>query len=288
MIASSIVHQTIVINGIRLHLVTGGDPNAPLVLLLHGFPEYWYGWRYQIDPLIQAGYRVVVPDQRGYNLSEKPRELHEYTIAKLIGDAEGLIDWAGAEKATVIGHDWGAIVAWWLAILRPERVHQLAILNVPHPYLFAKTIKTDLRQTLRSWYTLFFQIPNLPEWTISLGRGQFFANTLKMTANPNTFSDADIEDYRRTWMQPDAIRSMLMWYRAYAQLPPQFPPDKRIQLPVRMIWGVKDIALIEEMAQASIELCDQGELFKLPDATHWVQHDQPARVNQLLLEFLAP
>ncbi|MCU0499351.1 MAG: alpha/beta hydrolase [Anaerolineae bacterium] len=270
-----------------MHLVTAGDLNAPLVLLLHGFPEYWGGWRYQIDPLIQAGYRVIIPDQRGYHLSDKPRELHEYTIAKLIGDVEGLITWAGTEQAIVIGHDWGALVAWWLALLKPERVRKLAILNVPHPYVFAKTAKTDLRQMLKSWYALFFQIPNLPEWMISLGRAQFFANTLKMTANPDTFSDADIEAYRQVWLQPDAIRSMLMWYRAYAQLPPKFPKDKRIKVPVRMIWGVKDIALIEELAQPSIDLCDQGELFKLQDATHWVQHDQPEQVNQLLLEFLA-
>jgi len=124
-------------NGVRLHIAEGGPADGPLVLLLHGFPEFWYGWRKQIPALMEAGFHVVAPDQRGYNLSDKPRGIDAYRVGVLAGDAFGLMDAFGHERASVVGHDWGAAVAWRMALQRPERVERLGIINVPHPLVLA-------------------------------------------------------------------------------------------------------------------------------------------------------
>ena len=160
-------HKLIATNGITLHAVTAGPEDGPLVLLLHGFPEFWYGWRRQIPALAAAGFRVLAPDQRGYNLSDKPRELSAYRLDALAADALGLIDAAGRERAFVVGHDWGAMVAWWLALVAPQRVERLAILNVPHPYVFRRHLMNDAEQQKRSIYAGFFQLPWLPQSALS-------------------------------------------------------------------------------------------------------------------------
>src|SRR5512146_911539 len=155
---------TIYTNGIRLHAVTAGPENGPLVVLLHGFPEYWGGFAGQIGPLAGAGYHVVAPDQRGYNLSDKPRDVGAYRISELARDVIGIIDHFGREKAALVGHDWGAAVAWDTTIHFPERIERLAILNVPHPAAMARALSGFTRQVLRSWYIYFFQVPALPEF----------------------------------------------------------------------------------------------------------------------------
>jgi epoxide hydrolase 4 len=278
--------QLVKINDVILHIVKAGPEDGELIVLLHGFPEFWYGWHNQIDALAEAGYRVLIPDQRGYNGSDKPKEVYQYTIEKLVGDVNGLIRWAGRDSAYVIGHDWGAMVAWWLAILNPRRVKKLGILNVPHPQVFGSTVGKDPEQTLRSWYAGFFQLPFLPEAFLSAANYEGAAQVLKGSSKPDTFSKEDIERYREAWAKPGAIRSMLNWYRAYVQIPPAKPDNMRLKMPVLMIWGMKDLALSSKMAAPSIALCDNGRLVTIPDATHWVQHDAADQVNGLLLDFL--
>jgi pimeloyl-ACP methyl ester carboxylesterase len=148
--------------GIRLHAVAAGARLAPLIILLHGFPEFWYGWRKQIGPLAAAGYRVVAPDQRGYNLSSKPPEVSDYAVPRLARDVLAIADQLGCERFHIAGHDWGAVIAWMVALQYPQRLHKLAIINVPHPSAMARALQTDPRQWLRSWYMLFFQLPRLP------------------------------------------------------------------------------------------------------------------------------
>ncbi|MGI8748579.1 MAG: alpha/beta fold hydrolase, partial [Deinococcus sp.] len=158
------------LDGVTLHLVEAGPADGPPVVLLHGFPEFWYGWRRQIGALAEAGYRVMVPDMRGYNLSDKPCGVAAYGMEALTGDLLALLDARGYERASVVGHDWGAAVAWSFALRHPERVARLVILNVPHPAVFARTLRRSRAQRARSWYMFFFQLPLLPELLLRAGR----------------------------------------------------------------------------------------------------------------------
>lgn len=279
--------QFITTNGITLHTIVAGPDDGPLVILLHGFPEFWYGWRHQIDALAAAGYRVLAPDQRGYNQSDKPRGIAAYNIDELAADAVGLIDAAGRESAVLVGHDWGAAVAWWAALRFPERLERVAILNVPHPIVMRRHLRNSLSQLAKSWYMFFFQTPWLPEWMLSRGDYSAGLRSLRGTSRRGTFSDEDLDQYRAAWSQPGALTGMINWYRALLRARPGRVDSIRVRMPLLMIWGVQDRFLGRELAQPSIELCDQGRVVFLDDATHWVQHEEPQRVNELLLEFLA-
>lgn len=273
-------------NGIAMHTVFAGAPDAPPVVLLHGFPEFWYGWRNQIPALAEAGLRVIVPDQRGYNLTDKPERLEAYVIDELMRDVLGLIDALGYAQVKLVGHDWGAMVAWWTALKHPERLEKLAILNVPHPAVFARTLKTKPMQMLRSTYAMFFQLPLIPEALWGLNGYRFAASSMPRTAKPGSFTDEDMAKYREAWGRPGAMTAMLNWYRAHAQKSPAPLPSVRVSVPTLMIWGAQDGFLDRSMAQPSIDLCDHGELVMVDDATHWVQHDKASLVNQKLIAYL--
>ncbi|TYL37062.1 alpha/beta hydrolase [Natronococcus pandeyae] len=273
------------VNGVRLHAVTAGDADDPLVVLLHGFPEFWYTWREQIEPLVEAGYRVVVPDQRGYNLSEKPQDVRAYQLRDLSRDIVDLIASEGRETAHVVGHDWGGIVAWDLALRFPDVVDRLAVANAPHPVAFRQQLASNPEQIRRSWYVLAFQLPWLPE---RLGRYDDFRaleRVLRETASPGAFTDADLVHYRRAWGQAGALTGMLNWYRALARYPPDAPRD-RLDQPTLVVWGEEDEALVPELGLASVQFCERGRLERLPETSHWVPHEKPERVTELLLDHL--
>ena len=213
------------VNGIRLHYVEAGE--GPLVVLLHGFPESWYSWRHQIPALADAGYHVVAPDMRGYNLSDKPRNWRQYDADTLAQDIAGLIRHFGDERAYLVGHDWGAAVAYFTAMRHPELLEKLAILNSPHPERMLSGLRT-LRQLRKSWYMFFFQIPRLPEWlaardNFSLGKRSLRADS------PDAFSDSDLERYAQAWSQPGALTGMVNYYRAALRRSPvpQWPSWSR-------------------------------------------------------------
>ncbi len=283
---SPFVSRTIATNGIHLHGVTAGPETGPLVLLLHGFPEFWYGWRHQIPALAAAGYHVWAPDQRGYNRSDKPQGIAAYGIETLAADVLGLIEASGRERVYLVGHDWGAAVAWWVAWKYPKRLHRLVILNVPHPAVMQRTVWRDTRQLRKSWYILFFQLPRLPE---ALLRRNHFAGlvwALPRSSRRGTFGDDDLRAYRQAWAQPGALTAMLNWYRAAFRQQGRLAQCGRIRVPTLMLWGVHDVALSRTMAPPSMALCDEGRLVFLEEATHWVQHEEPETVNRLLLDFL--
>ncbi|HLO32061.1 MAG TPA: alpha/beta hydrolase [Anaerolineales bacterium] len=279
-------HSDIETNGIRLHLVQAGPKSGTPVLLLHGFPEFWYGWRKQIPALAHAGCRVIVPDQRGYNLSDKPRGLKAYDMRELVNDVVGLIDGLDYEKVNVIGHDWGAAVAWMLAIWNPERLHRLSIINVPHPTVIRRFLLRDLEQIRRSWYIFFFQLPWLPELSMRAGNWRGAARAMRGSGKVHTFTNGDMEKYKEAWSQPGAMTAMINWYRAAAWYPPQINNDMRVKIPTLMLWGVNDVALTYRMARPSMDYCDDGKLILFPDATHWVQLDAAEDVNHMLIDFL--
>jgi pimeloyl-ACP methyl ester carboxylesterase len=274
------------VNGICLHVIQAGPADGPLVVLLHGFPEFWYGWRRQIRPLAKAGFRLLVPDQRGYNLSDKPKEVKAYRLEELSSDVIGLLDHLGRQTCYLVGHDWGAAVAWNVALTYPQRIEKLVIMNVPHPAVMLRFLRKNPQQMLKSWYIAFFQIPGLADWLLRSNDCAGAARLLASSGEPGTFSDADFVEYKKAWSQPAALTSMIHWYRALLRCPPRQEGDQRLSMPVLMLWGKQDVALSYEMAQPSIDLCDLGKLVFFDKASHWVQHDEVEKVNEKLLEFL--
>jgi pimeloyl-ACP methyl ester carboxylesterase len=280
-------HHDITTNGIRLHVVQEGPADGRLLILLHGFPEFWYGWRKQIPHLAAAGYRVWAPDQRGYNLSDKPRGIAAYNLDALAADVVGLIDAAGQERASVVGHDWGGAVAWWAAAKHAQRLDKLVVMNAPHGVVISKSLSRNRAQQRRSWYMLFFQLPWLPEFVSRRQNWRLLASMLRSTSRPGTFSDADLAQYRQAWSQPGAYPAMLNWYRAMMRAHTTPPAKQPIAVPTLLLWGAQDHFLGRELAEASIRKCSQGQLVLLEDATHWLHHEQPERVNSLIQEFLS-
>jgi epoxide hydrolase 4 len=275
--------------GLRLHYVEAGE--GPLVVLLHGFPEFWYSWRRQLQPLAAAGFHVVAPDMRGYNLSDRPQGWRAYDMKFLAGDVAALIEHFGVERADVVGHDWGAAVAYGVAALHPESVRRLAILNVPHPARMLAGLKT-LKQLRKSWYMFFFQLPSIPERMLRRDRFSMLKRAMRADrakfGKPAVFSDEVLERYVQSWSQPGALTAMLGYYRAALRQSPRRAGARMqpIDAPTLVIWGDHDTALGSELAEPEARWVKDVRVVHLPEATHWVQHDEPERVNELLLEFL--
>jgi pimeloyl-ACP methyl ester carboxylesterase len=274
------------VGDVTLHTVVAGPEDGTPVLLLHGFPECWYGWHRQVEPLADAGFRVLVPDQRGYNLSSKPGDVDAYGIDYLAGDVVGLISALGHDEARVVGHDWGAAVAWWTALHHPDRVSRLVAANVPHPTVFRRNLTRNPRQQLKSWYVLFFQLPSVPERLARLNDWALPTRALRDSARPGTFSARDVERYRTAWSQPGAYAAMVNWYRAIVRERPE-PRTTRVGVPTRILWGAGDQFLERQMAEESLDFCDDGSLRYFEEATHWVQHEEPEAVAAELVAFCA-
>jgi len=273
------------LQGMRLHAVAAGPKDGEVVILLHGFPEFWISWKLQIAPLAAAGYRVIALDQRGYNLSDKPDQVSDYRLDKLAGDVIQVLDHLGIERAHIAGHDFGASVGWLLISCYPTRFYSAVILNVPHPRILQRTLKTSRQQRRKSWYMFFFQFPVLPE--IWLRRRNFRAaiNLLVASSRSGTFRDEDLELYRQAWARPGALRAMIDWYRAGIRfgLPRRSDADWRVSIPTLILWGENDIFLLPEMAHKSLEYCDNGQCLLLPGVSHWINHEEPARVSRELI-----
>lgn len=269
---------------VRLHMIEAGPPDGPLVILLHGFPEFSYGWRHQIGPLAEAGFRVLAPDQRGYGLSDKPPAIEDYHIDRLVDDVLRLADEAGHRRFSVVGHDWGGIVAWRLALSHPDRVERLAILNAPHPATLRGHMAAHPGQLLKSWYVGFFQLPGLPECLMRAGGFRMAERALTSTSRPGTFGLEDLARYREAWARPGALTGMLNWYRALRRNP--LPPTGDIRCSTLIVWGDRDAFLDRRLAEEAAALCDDVQLVHLEQASHWVQHEEAETVNRLLADFL--
>jgi len=273
-------------NGQHFHALAAGPADGPLVLLLHGFPETSHGWRKQIAPLAEAGLRVVAPDQRGVGRSSKPQGVAAYRLDVLADDVVALAKALGRERARIVGHDWGGAVAWFLAAHHADLVERCVVMDAPHPAVFGTYLLRHPSQLGKSWYMAFFQLPWLPEALLRMRGFEWLAQALTTTSRPGAFSSQDLAAYREAWAQPGALTSMLNWYRALALAPRMPAPIDRIEVPLRLLWGDRDSALEPGLADASIVRCTHGELFHLPEATHWLHHEEAGRVNELLIEFL--
>lgn len=275
----SVEHRRIDVGGVELHLASQGSGRP--VLLLHGFPEFWYSWRLQMRALSDAGFQALAPDLRGYNLSDKPRRRSSYTIDRLVADIVGLIDVLGLERVPVVAHDWGGIVAYCLAERHPERVERLAILNAPHPELFRKAVRRP-PQLWRSWYVFFFQLPWLPEWVVQ--RRRVMTSTLIDWARPGAFSEEDVARYLEAIRRPRAATSALNYYRAAFRVPARAPGP--IQVETLILWGDRDRALGPELLDGIERYVPGVTVRHIPEAGHWLQYDAPDEVARELLAFL--
>ncbi len=274
-------------NGVRLHYVTQGE--GPLVVLLHGFPEFWYSWRHQIPALAQH-FRVVAPDLRGYNNSEKPSGVANYHVDKLTADVMGLIRAFGEEKAVIVGHDWGGGIAWAFAAEYPQATEKLIVLNCPHPAAFQQHLKTNRRQLRRSWYMFFFQIPWLPEFGIRLNIRWFVEKAFRgMAIRKLAFSDNDLQKYAEALQKQEALTSAVNYYRAaFRELLRHGERSfGKIICPTLLIWGEEDIALGKELTYGMEPFFTSCfEIKYIHQCSHWVQQEQPELVNQYMCEFL--
>lgn len=276
--------EYIVSNGLKLHYVTQGE--GPLMLMLHGFPEFWYSWRHQI-PDFAKDFKVVALDLRGYNDSDKPQDKSAYVMSEFIKDIKGVIQGLGYEKCVLVGHDWGGAIAWNFAYAHPELVDKLIVLNLPHPAKMAQGLRTP-QQLLRSWYIFLFQLPFVPEFLIQSADYQLFEVAFKqMSENKIAFTQADIEAYKNAAAKRGALTAMVNYYRnAFEQ--GMLKQDWGIlEVPTLMIWGEKDPALGIELTYGTANYVKNLQIKYIPNCSHWVQQEQPQLVNHYMREFLA-
>jgi pimeloyl-ACP methyl ester carboxylesterase len=274
------------VNGLELHTVEAGPPDGQLVVLLHGFPENWGTWRRTIAPLVEAGYRVVAPDQRGYNLSDKPGGVHNYRLDALTSDVRELIRACEREQAIVVGHDWGGVVAWRLAMDYPDVVEKLVVLNAPHPATYLREIRENPAQQQKSWYVGFFQIPWLPE--LLIGQSPMSSANLffrKGAVNQEAYSSYDLHGLAVSMSQPGALTAMLNWYRALFRDRSALRARK-IDTPTLLIWAEDDVALGKSLTYGLDQWVTHLQIHYVANCGHWVQNEAPAEVNAQLLEFI--
>ncbi|MEP6788208.1 MAG: alpha/beta hydrolase [Acidobacteriota bacterium] len=275
------------VGDVKLHYATAGS-GEKLVVLLHGFPEFWYSWRHQIVELSDE-YTVVAPDMRGYNLSDRPKRVADYDLSLLVEDIAGLIKHFGRENAAVIGHDWGAVVAWSFAGKHPELLWKLAALQVPPWPIWRRNL--TLRQLLASWYMFYFQIPFIPEFFGSLADYSMLVNAItKSTAEPDVFSPGEIAEYKKAWSQPGALTAMINYYRA--NMAKRFlgthEPVAKIVAPTLFIYGEKDRAVMPTTARNVRDFVDgRFTEVRIPNKAHWIQQEARDEVTDVLRKFLA-
>jgi pimeloyl-ACP methyl ester carboxylesterase len=272
------------VGDVELFVVSAGPADGLPVILLHGFPEFWYAWAEPLGALARAGFRLRAPDQRGYDQSDKPRGVAAYAIDRLAGDVAGLVRALGHESACVVGHDWGGGVAWRVAIDHPQVVRRLAILDTPHPRAGERAAGGG---DAVSWYRTVFQIPWLPEWTSRLANWRILAGMLRDTAEPGAFPDAKLDLWRSAWDRDGAFSTMVHWYRAAFRHRAEAAGDQRVHVPTLVILAERDAFLPAEATRASLDFVDDARLVELGKGSHWAVQEHPEDVARLLGAFCA-
>ncbi|WP_353735008.1 alpha/beta hydrolase [Okeania sp. SIO2C2] len=270
-------------NSIKIHYVTQGS--GPLMLMLHGFPEFWYSWRHQIPEFAQD-YKAVALDLRGYNESDKPEDKSAYVMSEFIKDIEGVIKELGYEKCVLVGHDWGGVIAWSFAYAHPEMVEKLIVMNIPHPAKFREGLGTP-EQLFRSWYMFFFQLPFLPELMLEFDDYQAIGSIFKSMVNKSAVTDADIEAYKDAVAKRGALTSMINYYRNIFSGFFNQQEWGILRIPTLMLWGEEDTALGKELTYGTEEYVENFQIRYIPNCGHSVQQEQPQLVNQYMREFLS-
>jgi pimeloyl-ACP methyl ester carboxylesterase len=283
-------HRIADIAGVDIHYVTAGDPDDPAVVFLHGFPECWWAWRKHIDRFADS-FHVIVPDMRGYNRSAKPHEVEKYRLESLAGDVAGLIEEAGHERAHVVGHDWGGVVAFGTALQRPESLDKLVVLNAPYPGAFEAQF--TLRQAFRSWYAGFFQLPAVPERLLSANDFALLEQLFREDAAPGAYTDEDIAVYREAWRREGAIRAMVDYYRAFGRENVQrlwqnrWEAGRRVDAETLLLWGERDRALGGHIPNVIQRELDDVTVEHYPEASHWLHREFPERTAADIEAFIS-
>jgi epoxide hydrolase 4 len=278
--------ETIRTNGVSLQVLQLGPETGSVALMLHGFPEGSYAWDDMAGRLAALGYRMWVPDQRGYNSSGKPRRISAYNSEIIACDILGLIDATGREQVDLIAHDWGGHMAWWAAARYPRRIRRLIVMNCAHPQVMFRNVLLNPRQTMKSWYVFALQLPWIPEWILSRnGYAAMLKAIERSSGRPVPAINA--KRYVAAWSKPRAFTSMINWYRAAMRTFPLRLDESRIHVPTLLIWGEQDRFLDRALAQQSIAHCDQGRVAYLPNCGHWLHHEEPDEVTRLIRDFLA-
>jgi epoxide hydrolase 4 len=295
--ADGFLHHMVDVGSVRLHVaearprLENGEAadgrqdvpsDVPLVVFLHGFPELWLSWKHQLRAFADAGFWAVAPDMRGYNESDKPEGVAAYELEPLSADVAGLIRALGRKNAIVVGHDWGAVVAWCVAEMHPSVVSRLAILNVPHPLQMMRGLRRP-EQLKKSWYMFFFQLPRIPERAIARDDYAY----IRKSFGRDGFSNDEIQPYVDALKTPGALTAALNYYRAAIRrvVTGRVPKTVVIECPVLVIWGDKDRFLGKEMAEPPARFVPKARVVHLPEASHWVQNAAPEEVSELLLKF---
>ncbi|WP_394822686.1 alpha/beta fold hydrolase [Pendulispora albinea] len=267
-------------SGVTLSVKSRGE--GPPVVLLHGFPQNSHTWRKHLPMLANAGFRAIAPDMRGYGASDKPKSVSDYAPPRLVDDVSALVRSLGYEKVHLVGHDWGAVVAFYVAALRPDVVDRLVILNGPHPDAYTRALLKSQAQRKRSWYVFAFQLPFLPERVLAL-KGTL--PRLFRLSGPGVFSDDEIDTYTHAIRQPGAARAMVNYYRASARYRGRLPIIKR---PTLVLWGEKDVALGTGLLDGLDRYVESFDVQRFPDASHWLPEEKPDEVHSAIVRFLRP
>jgi pimeloyl-ACP methyl ester carboxylesterase len=282
--------EQIDVGEVRLHVTMAGNPKDPAVLLLHGFPQSSRLWRTYLEPLAAKGFHVLAPDMRGYGASDKPHDVASYTSRHLVADQVGLIRATGHERAHVVAHDWGGVVAWHLAAQRPEVVDRLVILNAPHPDRMREVLRGGNAQRRRSWYIFFFQLPFLPERMLTRANAmaKLFYGTCK---DKSAFPREEVEAYQRAIEAPGGARGMLAYYRAAMRGLGSRAERKElpaIEAPTLLLWGLEDTALGPELAERLEGRVKDLTVERVAGASHWLADERPELVLERALAFFEP
>lgn len=283
---SGIAIEWVEANGLTFEVATAGEGDH-LALCLHGFPELHYSWRNQIPVLAEMGYRVWAPNLRGYGGTDRPQGTDAYRLRTLAKDVAELIDASGAKQVTLIAHDWGAIIAWYFAILKVRPLTRLVILNVPHPKCAEREIK-KWRQMKKSWYIFFFQLPWLPERFLSRGNFAPIRRIFRDSAiNKERFDDATLEPYVRAAQRPGAASAMLNYYRALLRRKDaRDVASGKVDVPTLVLWGEQDVAIDIHVLDGMEDYVSDLTVRRFPQASHWVQQDVPDEINAALKDWL--
>jgi epoxide hydrolase 4 len=281
------------VNGLRLHYVTAGK--GPLIIFLHGFPEFWYEWKDQLHEFA-ADHRAVAPDMRGYNLSEKPASVDAYQINNLVEDVRALAEHLGYKKFILVGHDWGGVVAWSFAIAHPEYLSRLVIVNAPHLAVFARELASNPAQQKASQYMLLFRSPQAEQVLSANNYAALVNAVLGDGLKSGVFTEADKQAYITAWSQPGALTGGLNYYRAANVGPPTSttpvaasapdPTSQIVKVPTLVIWGEKDTALLTGNLDGMDQFVPNLTVKRIPDGSHWVIHEKPALVNGYIRDFI--
>ena len=282
--------------GVTLNVALAGPEDGPPVILLHGFPESHRTWR-EVAPLLDDRFRLVMPDQRGFAGSDRPREVDAYATETLVDDIFALADALSLERFALVGHDWGGAIAWPAALRRDPRLTRLAIVNAPHPFIFQKSLIEDSAQRVASQYITAFRTPGFEKAVAAMGFEAFFEKTFGGHVDLATIPETEKRQYLAEWSQPGALTAMLNWYRASKLVVP--PPGlsvplpdwllrfaSRVAVPTLVIWGLRDTALLPVQLEGLEDVVDDLEIVRIADAGHFVPWERPQAVAEALRDFL--